>query len=212
MNLAPQVIAALIAVVGIALTLLVNRLLLDSTRRHEKNAVITAVQSDIRSIVYALDHTGLVSSFILAFRAPPDAPVYLPWEPWVDSPRSENYFQLFGAIAPQLGRMPSELAKEVVRFYTFLRVSRDAATPLGSLRQLQAMDGQRVEHLRNVLFALSQSFQAAEAVLSVTYGLSGRTDDGEAIAKTLASAIAEAINLDGPLTKDRSKHHHDMQR
>jgi hypothetical protein len=55
MNLAPQVIAALIGVVGVALTLLVNRLLLDATRRHEKNAVITAVRSDIRSIVYAVD-------------------------------------------------------------------------------------------------------------------------------------------------------------
>ncbi len=119
MNLALQVIAALIGVVGVALTLLVNRLLLDATRRHEKNSVITAVRSDIRSIVYAVDQTGLVSSFLLTFRSPPDAPVY---PPWVDSPRSENYFQLFGAIAPQLGRMPSGLAKEVVRFYTFFRV------------------------------------------------------------------------------------------
>jgi hypothetical protein len=190
--------------VGVALTLLVNRLLLNTTRRHETNVVITAVRSDISAIVYAVDQIGLVRSFILAFRAPPDAPVF---PPWVDSPRSENYFQLFEAIAPQLGRMPSGLAEEVVRFYTFMRVARDASTPLSSLKQSQAIprfwpfctvrisqDGQHVEHLRNVLFALSQSFQAAEVVLSAAYSPSRCTDKGMAIAKKLTAAIAEVIN------------------
>ncbi|MGH8593601.1 MAG: hypothetical protein ACREV3_07015 [Gammaproteobacteria bacterium] len=191
MSLSPQVQAALIAVIGVALTLIVNRLLLEVTRRNERDAVITAVRSDIRSIVHAVHEIGLVSSFLMTFRSPADAPLY---PPWVDSPRSEDYFQLFGAIAPQIGRIPPGLAKEVVRFYTYFRVARDAAAPLGLLKQSQAVDGQHIDHSRNVLFALSQSFQAAEIVLSAAYSPSGRTDDGVETAKALHKEIAETIS------------------
>ncbi|MGH8474213.1 MAG: hypothetical protein ACRER2_00330 [Methylococcales bacterium] len=190
MTLAPHITAAIIGVIGVALTFLANRRLIRKDRQRETNALITAIRSDISSIVYAVDQSRLVASYISTLRSPPDAPVYA--SP-VDLPRNENYFQLFDALAPQLGRMPPELAKQVVRFYTFFRVARDAAVPLETQEQSPVKDVRHVEQARNVLFALSQSFQAAEIVLREA----SATDDlrdGAATAENLVAAIAEAID------------------
>src|SRR5437899_4326350 len=156
----PTVAAALVAVIGVTLSIWYNKKA--QWNRDETTARVTAaaVKSDIRSITLALEETGIVQAFIKAYETGT-----LP--PWVDAPRKSNYFQLYGAVAPQIGTLPLGLAQESVRFYTFLKVSRDAAEPLGSLREKsQENDVSTVkQQSRNVLVSLRDCMDAAAFVL-----------------------------------------------
>lgn len=186
----PQVVGSLIAAAGVIVTLAANVFLLERARRHEKQAVVAAFRSDIRSIVQVLHLMGVVDAFIASVRAPTSVVIS---PSWVDSPRAEDYFQIFGALSSKIGLTPLTFAREVVRFYTFLHASRDAAAPLGKLREASA-DGQHVEHARNVLLALSQVLRAAETVLGTEFSQSG-TSDGQDVSTTLYNKIDLALDL-----------------
>jgi hypothetical protein len=160
------IVAALIAVVGVALTILHNRKMQWNKDAQTAKVIAAAVKSDIHSITLALKETKLVDSFISAYQNG----VVLPW---ADAPRKSDYFQLFGAVAPQIGALPLELAQETVRFYTFLRIARDAAEPLGEIRK-EAQGVEKVNpnedevkhHARNVLVSLQDCLDAAAFVLN----------------------------------------------
>jgi hypothetical protein len=74
--------------------------------------------------------TGIVKSFIETFESDEKHPIFPPWS---DAPRQENYFKLYEALAPQIELVAPEMTEEAVRFYTFLRILRDAASPFATL-------------------------------------------------------------------------------
>jgi hypothetical protein len=188
----PQVKGAIIGVVGIALTVLANWLAVLAGRRHERTSVVTAIRSDVRSLVQALEMSRLVDSFVLTYQSPPEKAIFPPWS---DSPRAEDYFKLYEALAPDIGKLSPDLARETVRFYTFFRISRDAAAPLGALKAKGVSTGEHCEHARNVLLALNEAFTAAEIVLAAEYGPSGRRDDGVREASAMRAQIDRVLNV-----------------
>ncbi|MET3132583.1 Flp pilus assembly pilin Flp [Oxalobacteraceae bacterium GrIS 1.11] len=200
----PQVQAAFVGVSGVLLGLYVNWRVIIAQRTHARKSVVTAIRSDIRSIVQALDMIGLVSSFVNTLRSPKKAPEFPPWS---DSPREENYFKLYEALTPQIGIVDQELAKEVVRFYTFLRISRDAAHPFSTLREKTKPSGHPFSTLRektkpsgdhkrhaaNVLRALREALKSAAFVLSKECSPSKVNDAGQSEALQMVQQINQAL-------------------
>ena len=148
-----RIIASLITVFGVLVSVFASWYFIHRARSLEEKAIITAIRSDIRSIVKALEIMGIVDSFIKTFNSPKDNPLY---PSWTNSPGKEDYFKMFCAIAPQIGKLPPPLAREIVRFYTFLRVSRDAAQPISDLRKIQNPNGEHYVHTKNSLLALRE--------------------------------------------------------
>jgi hypothetical protein len=58
------------------------------------------------------------------------------------------------------------MTEEAVRFYTFLRILRDAASPFATLWYKRKLNGQHKRHAENVLISLREAFISARKVLS----------------------------------------------
>jgi hypothetical protein len=186
-----KIIASLITVAGVIVSVIASWSAIIIARRLEEKSIKTAIRSDIRSIVKSLEIMGIVDSFIKTFESPRDKPEY---PSWTNSPGKEDYFKMFGAIAPQIGKVPPPLAKEIVRFYTFLRISRDAAQPISDLRKIQNPDGKHSDHIKNSLLALRELLEAAETALSAKYSPTGN-DEGAKDAKNLREKIDTALRI-----------------
>ena len=183
------VIAALIAASVGVLTLIANVVIQERARRNERAAVITAFRSDIRSIVHVLHRMGIVDSFIDCLHS--SLPT-LGYTTWVDAPREENYFQLYASMASKIGLTPFPLAKDIVRFYTFLHASRDSARPLGVLKASSLKTGEHVQHIRNVLVALCEVLRAADNVLGAEFSPRNQKE-GQDIATEMWKKIDAAL-------------------
>jgi hypothetical protein len=181
-----EVIAALGAAGVAVLTLVANTILAALARHREKQAVITAFRSDIRSIILLIDQHDLVGIYLSAFRKSFPSKEQTHWPDF--APQEENYFQLFDAMAGKIGMTPIGLAREIVRFYTFLRASRDTARLFKTLSTLQTTNGKHVEIAENVLRALAEMLQAADEVLASKHSPSN-FNKGQKIAKKLYKRI-----------------------
>lgn len=204
--LSSSVIGAFIAVIGVWYTIDANRKLQEKARQQAKeteetirkqqiDVVTTAIRSDIRSIVYALKEINLIKDFIKTYESTYESDnsgSHL--SPWVDAPRAEDYFQLFGAVAPQIGKLNIDLARGVVKFYTFMRVARDAAAPLGNLENDQSNICK--QHIKNALVSLRSCLEAAKQVLSSSNSPTGINDDGVKIAQDLIELIDKALPIE----------------
>lgn len=185
----PQVCAALIGVSGVIATLGVNEFLHHRNNKREIKTTITAIRSDVRSLVLAIHSTRLVESFIETHKSKNDEPQFPPWS---DGPRGENYFALYEAFSPSIGKLPPKLAREIVRFYTYLRVSRDAAAPFAEMRKNKPTNGDHRRHAENALVAMKQMFSAATEILASNSGQSGK-DEGAPEANDLIKFIEEHL-------------------
>ena len=73
-------------------------------------------RSDVRSIVQVLDKLKSSDMFvsIAGMTFPPETS-----PKWSDyAPREESYFQLFNALAAKISLGPTDMAREIVRFYS----------------------------------------------------------------------------------------------
>jgi hypothetical protein len=188
-QLSPQVQAAIVGVAGVMVTVFANVVFQLRQRKHERDTVITAIRSDVRSIVIAMTSTGIVESFVRTYQSPNENPDFPPWS---DAPRGENYFKLYEGLAPQIGRLPAEIAKDVVKFYTYFRISRDAAAPLGSQTEREKRDGTHRRHAENVLKALREFFLAANRILDSEYSRTGNKE-GQAEVQRMLKLIADTL-------------------
>ena len=180
--------AAIIGIAGIVITYLLNLTVRFSETQFTKKRVQMAIRSDIRSIVLALELTGVVRDFVNVFQKP-DAQ-NLP--SWSDAPRQEDYFKLYESLAPQIGILDGHLTKEAVKFYTFLKVSRDAAAPFGSFRKRKFSEHDIRESANNVLSALYQALDAARIVLDKKFSNTKSKDEGLAEVIKLQKIIVDA--------------------
>ncbi len=186
----PQIVAALVAVAGISVTFGFNFITIQRNRRHERDGVIAALCSDINSIIEAIYITKLVDSFIKTYDSPDTEPIYPPWS---DSPRKENYFSLYESLADQIGKIPPKQSIHIVRFYTFLRISRDAAAPFGKMESKKCTSGAHREHARNVLLSLREMFNSGQIAISDSSGPSKPQPDGAQYAQELAKKISQIV-------------------
>lgn len=182
--------AALIGVAGVATTLAFNGLVILHARRQLRDNLITALRSDVRSIVQAFHLTHIVKAYVFAASLRQlDATTLAGY----DTAREETYFKLYESLSPQLGTLPQDLAREVVRFYTFLHVSRDAAKPLMAMAS-KTPDLVRFHiHTGNVLIALREVLLAAVQVLGKQYSRQRSSDEGAALASRLLAEVNAAI-------------------
>lgn len=195
--LSPQLKAALIGVLGVGITIGANAVASFWSRRRERKTVVTALRSDVRSLVLAIHSAKLVESFIETHLSPDNDPKFPPWS---DSPRQEDYFKLYEGLSPQIGKIRHQLAREIVRFYTYLRISRDAAAPIGPLRREKHVEGEHRLHAGNVLLALLQVFSAAAIILDRKSGQSG-DDEGQKEARALTELIGNHLRVTGGLRR-----------
>jgi len=54
---------------------------------------------------------------------------------FADVPRDEDYFQAFHSLSDNIGNLHPRTVEALVRFYTYLKMSRDAAAALHSWRE-----------------------------------------------------------------------------
>ncbi|WP_326543200.1 hypothetical protein [Pseudorhodoferax sp.] len=121
-----KALAAFATLLGGVVTIIFNARQRLKIRKEEKEAMLLAFQSDIAALEKVI--TSMRPSFDKNVRD-------IPLPVWVDGPRGENYFQLFDKLVEKIGNLEPSVAKPVVSFYTHLKLSRDAAFPLGSLRK-----------------------------------------------------------------------------
>ena len=124
---------------------------------------ISAIQSDVSSMTEILHEMKIIDGFINAYQNPNKYEKLL----WVDGPRKENYYSLYEALAPRIGRMPKNLPNEIVKFYTFSKASRDAAHPFSKKNEEdnKLLPNQVKESAMYVLLATKNSLEAAKSIL-----------------------------------------------
>jgi hypothetical protein len=88
-------------------------------------SITLALVSDVAAIMTVIAKAGIAQHFILQFATPGQR--FL----WADVARDEDYFSVFNAHVAKLGMLRNpEMAAAITRFYTFLKASRDATSPL----------------------------------------------------------------------------------
>jgi hypothetical protein len=75
---------------------------------------------------------------------------------FADTPRDEDYFQLFHSVAQNVGNLHPRTVEAVVRFYSYLKMSRDAAAALYFWKEVTAPKLRRL-HVEYVIRLLSLS-------------------------------------------------------
>jgi len=155
----PEVIAALVA----AFLVFFTSIFMEHRRRvHEAIAIAAGVKAEIKVVADVLHQMDIVEDFIFAYRNPRIYDQRL----WADESRKENYFAFYDAIASKIGMLPGGLAKEVVKFYGYSRVSRDATVPFSRNASRKMTPNAARKSAESVLFAIRNSLLAAELVLS----------------------------------------------
>ena len=75
---------------------------------------------------------------------------------FADTPRQEDYFQLFHSAALNVGNLHPRAVEAIVRFYSYLKMSRDAAAALHSWKEQEDF-AVRQMHVRYVIEILALS-------------------------------------------------------
>jgi hypothetical protein len=95
--------------------------------RQSLNSVIS---SEIRAIQYGLAQMDMFKFWATVFSDPEKGAIG-----FADVPRDESYFELFHSVSQNIGNLHPRVAESIVRFYTYLKMSRDAAAALNSWKQ-----------------------------------------------------------------------------
>ena len=140
--------AALIAAIGaLTLTAIAGIVKITSTRQ----SLTSLITSEVRAIQY-----GLSTMDMFDFWAQLHAHPEFGGLGFADTPREEDYFQLFHSVAQNVGNLHPRAVEAIVRFYSYLKMSRDAAASLHSWRELTEPELRRM-HVEYVIRLLALS-------------------------------------------------------
>jgi hypothetical protein len=112
-------------------------------------SLVTLFTSEIRAIQFGLVRMKMFHFYELVYSNPEPAG-------FDELPREENYFALFHGVIGNVVNLHPGVVEAVVRYYTYLKMSRDAA---GAFKTWKAVDDREVrkEHVRYVVQLLSLS-------------------------------------------------------
>jgi hypothetical protein len=121
-----------------------------------RQSLLTLYGSEIRAIQYGLSEMRMFDAWISAYRNPERGA-----RDFAGPPRTAEYFAIFHATSNTLVNQAPEIVEAVVRFYTYLKMSRDAAAALGSwevMAELSSEERQdRNKDVKHVVRLLSLS-------------------------------------------------------
>jgi hypothetical protein len=118
--------AAVAAIGALLLAIIAGIVKITSARQ----SLTSLMASEIRAIQYGILTMDMFDFWGRVFMAPEDGALG-----FADSPRKEDYFQLFHSVANNVGNLHPRSVEAIVRFYSYLKMSRDAAAALNSWDQ-----------------------------------------------------------------------------
>ena len=92
-----------------------------------RQSLISVISSEIKAIQYGLVRMDMFKFWTIVFSDPEKGAVG-----FADVPREERYFELFHSVSQNIGNLHPQIAESIVRFYTYFKMSRDAAAALKS--------------------------------------------------------------------------------
>jgi hypothetical protein len=116
-----------------------------------RQSLITLFTSEIRAIQY-----GLARMHMFAFWAHVHATADKGAAGFADVPRAENYFALFHGVIGNVANLPPRVVEAIVRYYTYLKMSRDAAASLASWEKVTDPQARQM-HVAYVVHLLALS-------------------------------------------------------
>jgi hypothetical protein len=161
-------VAILTAWLAILLACIGGVLKVTSTRQN----LISLFASEIRAIQYGLAIMKMFDFWCALHSAPEQGPVG-----FADTPRKEDYFSLFHGVGNNIGNLHPYVVEAVVRFYTYLKMSRDGAAALHGWKEITgpAIRKADVEHVISLLtHSMLWGFIALDLM-----GFKARTQDRE---------------------------------
>jgi hypothetical protein len=151
-----SIISAVVAAwVAIVLACIGGAIKITSARQN----LITLFTSEIRAIQYGLGQMDMFSFWKDLHANPANGAIG-----FADVPREEDYFAIYHSATGNVGNLHPRVVEAIVRFYTYLKMSRDAAASLASWKR-QKDDAVRRLHVEYVVRLLS---------LSMTWGFAAR--------------------------------------
>jgi hypothetical protein len=138
--------SAVTAALGTLLLAIVAGIVKVTSARQSLTSLMT---SEIRAIQYGIFIMDMFEFWIRVFDAPEDGALG-----FADSPREEDYFQLFHSVAQNVGNLHPRSVEAIVRFYSYLKMSRDAAAALKSWEKQKDVEIRRL-HVRYVIEILA---------------------------------------------------------
>jgi hypothetical protein len=93
-------------------------------------SLISLLTAEIRALQFGLSNMHMFE-FWAAIHGNPERGAF----GFADVPRNENYFQLFQSVSENIGNLGPNVVDAIVRFYTYLKMSRDAAAALHSWKE-----------------------------------------------------------------------------
>jgi len=131
----------------ILLALIGGAIKITSTRQ----SLIRLFVSEIKALQFGLSNMEMLNFWRQLFEKPEAGAMG-----FADAPREENYFQFFDSLGDNIGNLHPNVVEAIVRFYTYLKMSRDAASALRSWKQTTEPAVRRV-HVSYVVRLLTQS-------------------------------------------------------
>jgi hypothetical protein len=95
-----------------------------------RQSLISVISSEIKAIQYGLARMDMFKFWTNVFNDPDKGAIG-----FADVPREEQYFELFHSVSQNIGNLHPRVAESIVRFYTYLKMSRDAAAALKSWKE-----------------------------------------------------------------------------
>jgi hypothetical protein len=116
-----------------------------------RQGLISLFSSEIKAIQYGLSCMDMFAFWKSLYADPSKGAVG-----FADTPRDEQYFEIFHSVADNIGNLHPQVVEPIVRFYTYLKMSRDAAAALRGWKEQSDMEIRRL-HVRYVVSLLALS-------------------------------------------------------
>lgn len=116
-----------------------------------RQSLVTLFTSEIRAIQYGLTRMEMFGFWMWVHAHAEEGPAG-----FADVPREENYFALFHGVIGNVANLHPRVVEAIVRYYTYLKMSRDAAGALKSWEKVTQPE-QRKLHVTYVVQLLSLS-------------------------------------------------------
>lgn len=116
-----------------------------------RQSLVTLFTSEIRAIQYGLMRMDMFSFWAWVYAHAEEGAAG-----FADVPREENYFALFHGVIGNVANLHPRVVEAIVRYYTYLKMSRDAAGALKSWEKVTQPELRKV-HVTYVVRLLSLS-------------------------------------------------------
>jgi hypothetical protein len=126
-----------------------------------RQTLISLLASEIRAIQYGLRMMDMFDFWASVYETPEHGP-----RGFADQPRKEEYFEIFHSVSSNIGNLHPDVVEAVVRFYTYLKMSRDAAAALQNWDTHTEADVRRL-NVKHVMLILCQSMLWGAAALQL---------------------------------------------